>query len=116
MTQEFEERIIRLSQGNPGALNVVINLIQNYKDTSSLMALKILDENEIYGPNLYVLANDHCEQDMIKFKKLVIAAHAGEVLGTLKTLNLSRLKELSEERYPPSPGLTDEERKLIWTA
>lgn len=68
--------IVKLSDGNPGALSVLIQIIKNGNiiDPDSLntdeMNLFLIDELEIYGPNLWILYKDVCQQNLLSLFSL----------------------------------------------
>lgn len=73
MNDSFAEIVTKMSDGNPGADRVVIEMLQpesNKIDPDSIMGgmMKVLalDSLGIYGTDIYVLYNDICDRDMVK--------------------------------------------------
>jgi len=86
----IQETCIKLSKGNPGALNVLINLFKK-STPESLECIQLLSEYEIFGTDIYILANDKCNGDLEKLIALVRATSKGK-------FDKKRLKELSEDQ------------------
>lgn len=67
--------IVKMCDGNPGALNVMINLLKNY-DAAGVVDLFILDEDEIYGSNIWILYKDICGEDITKTHETIVNREA----------------------------------------
>ncbi len=88
----IQNLIIKLSQGNPGAL---VTLLKIYKEAPKLdpdiehglMYLLIIDSYKLYGADIYVLYNDHCKEDI---RNLLILLRATQ-LGFFKISELIKL-------------------------
>jgi len=85
--------ITKMCEGNPGAMNVMIEMLDsksNYIDPDAFMGgmgkILSLDSLGIYGSDIYILHNDICERNMIK-TFAVLRAHQ------LGFLNDSLLKD-----------------------
>lgn len=89
----------KMSEGNPGALGVICQLIKNEAqiDLDSGLAplgtILCLDDLQIYGPGIWVLYKDVCDQSIVK----LIALTRGYQLGFI---NREKLQGLSD-RYNP---------------
>lgn len=59
---ELNEIIPKLADGNPGALNILIELVSDYPIPAITILTKCLELN-IKGTNFYVLASDICEKE-----------------------------------------------------
>lgn len=93
--------LIKMSDGNLGCVNVLINLMQ--KDMETFMAGMLwLDNFEIYGTDIYVLSNDKCDGDIDKFILLIKSITSG-VISREKILWLAkdqmRQNNLTEEEW-----------------
>lgn len=77
INQPLGTSIYDMSEGNPGALNVLIQLIGKEDKNKSkeeaekrtiqgLIYLSTLDELEIYGSNIWICYKDICNQDINK--------------------------------------------------
>lgn len=82
--------MLKMSNGNPGALNVLTELLipENEKiDPDNIMGgmgnLLSLDTIGIYGADIHVLANDICDGDMIKVITILRAHQFGYLDGDL---------------------------------
>lgn len=66
----FLDIIYKMSEGNPGAVNVMMMLFQNKEEIDPQSALGgfgailSLDTHEIYGSNIWVFYKDVCGQDL----------------------------------------------------
>jgi hypothetical protein len=99
--------IMKLSDGNPGAITSLVNIVKELKiiDKDSAFGnigpLISLDSYKIYGTNIYILYNDKCNQDNRKFHLLLRACQLG-------ILSINKLKEYSEDQFNEL-NITDEE-------
>ena len=55
-----------MSEGNPGAMRVIMEILQ---DQTGFLKLLSLDSLDIRGVKLYMLYNDCCGRNMKKFKR-----------------------------------------------
>ena len=60
---------MKLSQGNPGALNCIMGMLTEHL-IPALTILPKIEELKIYGTDLYVLWSDLCDKDYILMAKL----------------------------------------------
>ena len=65
--QTVIDTVIELSDGNPGALDVLMQLLQ----AGNALAMMKLDGSEVYGSHIYMLYNDCCGRDFEKFQRMV---------------------------------------------
>lgn len=70
LEDSIQDAVIKMSDGNPGAINVLMPLIMNKEDFHLVLHL---DSIGLYGSNIYKLANDCCNNDMDKFKTVLSA-------------------------------------------
>jgi len=88
------EIITKMSDGNPGAMSALAELIKNNEriDPDSVLgplgAILYLDSVKIYGSDIYILFNDKCNRDVRKLIMLLRAAQMGKFY-------IMKLKELS---------------------
>ena len=54
------DMIMVMSEGNPGAMSVLINMFQDFEGITGILACDRLD---IRGSKLYMLNNDCCRRD-----------------------------------------------------
>ena len=72
ITDTIKDMMIGLSEGNPGALTVCVNLMRAEPsiDPDNMLAgigsLLELDQQEIYGPRIWMLYKDVCKEDITK--------------------------------------------------
>ncbi len=60
-TMSARDAIVELSEGNPGAINVMVQLCKK-----SPICLLALDIKGIYGPAIWTFYKDRCGQDIEK--------------------------------------------------
>jgi hypothetical protein len=91
------DAIIKMSEGNPGAITALMEIIQkgNSIDPQSfagdLSAILGLDTMKIYGTEIYILWSDKCGRDTRKLLMLLRAVQLG-------FLSQQKLKEMSEDQ------------------
>lgn len=74
---------IKLSEGNPGALTVCIEILEKGEDIDpdhilgGLGILLIFDSLAIYGSRIWMLYKDVCKQDIVKTVAVLRAAQLG---------------------------------------
>lgn len=98
----IEQIFYLMSERNPGALNVLMELYHNVKkiDPQSFLGpmgyILLLDTYEIYGSDLYVLWNDKCNRDIKRFCILIRATQLGLISQSkLKSLSLDHMNEIN---------------------
>lgn len=67
--QKLTDLLVNLSEGNPGALNVLVRLVEDpiFQIDGLFETIQLLIENNIKGPKLWMLFKDrHCE-DWVSF-------------------------------------------------
>ncbi len=81
----LKESVIKLVEGNPGALQCLIQLLKEEDKVADNFpfgyagVLLTLDTWEIYGTDIYVLWNDICDRDCCKFLACLRATRLGIV-------------------------------------
>lgn len=79
------EMITALMEGNPGALSVLIQCLEKAKQIDPTHAFQelgpfiVLDSYGIYGPNIWVLYKDICEQNLVRFIAVLRCCQLGLV-------------------------------------
>lgn len=87
----------KMSDGNPGALLAVCEVIKNGAtiDPQDIMgglgAILLLDSWEIYGPDIYILYNDQCKRNVRSLIMLLRACQLG-------LLERSKLKQIAGDQ------------------
>lgn len=81
MTDSTMDIVIKMSDGNPGAMSTVMELLQEVnKDIRNIGVILFLDSPlELYGSQLYQLWNDCCGRDIQKVIKIVNLCAKGEI-------------------------------------
>lgn len=74
--------VLKMSEGNPGAMNVILSILQENKiDPDNIMGglepIFLLDTYGIYGTDIYILNNDICEGDLAKTLAVLRATQMG---------------------------------------
>lgn len=91
---DYLEAIKQISEGNPGALRVLMECYQRGFLKGQLVIAQ-LDEKEIYGWQIWELYKDKCGEDLDKFI-LEIVPDINHKIDTLNKLGIkeeSRVKE-----------------------
>ena len=89
LSMSINDMFIKMSEGNPGALTVLLELFNNDPkvDPDSFLlnygSIFLLDTFEIYGVSIYILWNDICGGDIIKVICLLRAAQLGIISSVL---------------------------------
>lgn len=72
LEDSFADAMCILSDGNPGALTFMFNMITIVISPMELMKILFkLDESEIYGSHIYMIWNDCCDRDTEKAIKMI---------------------------------------------
>ena len=110
LTDTVTDILVKMSDGNPGAINVMMQMLQEAEniDPQAILggvgAVMSLDTHEIYGSNIWILYKDVCGGDLRKMIMLMRATQLGKFPQT-------RLQSLASD--PRSEGLPDEEWKEL---
>ena len=115
------EIIFKMSEGNPGAVRVLCEILQNPQidpdgfmgPTGVILSLDIL---ELYGSNIWILYKDVCGESVVKFIAVTRAYQLGfatekaihQALNDPEILDVDSLCAQVEERLP---NFNKEERK-----
>jgi len=101
------DAVVKLVEGNPGAMQACMCLIDNAERIDPQSALDpygpllSLDTHGIYGSAIYVLWNDKCDRDPRKMIMLLRSVQLG-------FLPVEKLKEMAEDQLR-QVNLTDDE-------
>ena len=81
ITDTMYDIIIKLSEGNPGALSFLFEIIKYYgNDQANLIAdFLIIDNMRLYGSYLYMLWNDCCNRDVKKSLEVIKGYRLGHI-------------------------------------
>lgn len=86
--------ITLMAEGNPGAVDCLLRLVDHDKAATIVKYLYVLDEYEIYGYRIYMLYNDCCNRDILSLCDLLDAFGAGCYTKQEIRENLNRLRAL----------------------
>lgn len=70
LSDSTQSVIVKMSEGNPGALTVLVDMLKT-QDPTALMNILSLDDMNIRGSQIWVGYKDHCGSDMDKFIQAV---------------------------------------------
>lgn len=83
LTDDMRTILVKMCDGNPGALNVLITLVKESEKIDLDAAfgpythLLNLDSAGIYGPSIWVLFKDTCGQNIVNFVAVIRAWQLG---------------------------------------
>jgi len=103
--------LIKMSDGNPGAIAALMTLLTTYEDIDpqafmgGLGAIMLLDKWEIYGSAIHILFKDKCKQNV---RKMVVIMRATQ-LGLFSHI---KLKEMAYDSMYKI-NVTDEEWRQL---
>ncbi len=84
----IEEMLVTMSEGNPGALTFMIQMLNS--DPMAFLDILLFDSMGIYGSKIYMVWNDCCNRDMRKFKETIQAFREGKFTKEEIQENLDR--------------------------
>lgn len=67
-TGDMKEAIVQMSEGNPGAINVLIQLM---KDPMEFIDILNLDDMNMRGSQIWIAYKDHCKEDIEALRKAI---------------------------------------------
>ena len=85
LTDTTRDVVVKMSEGNPGALRVTMELLSKTKDIDpdnalgGLGTILRMDDMGIYGPRIWMLYKDVCGEDLTKMVGLLRAQQLGIV-------------------------------------
>lgn len=83
LTDSTTDVVVKMSDGNPGAMDVIMKLLTqaNNIDSNDIMGglgkILLLDTYGIYGTDIYVLYNDICDRNLSKMVAVIRATQMG---------------------------------------
>ena len=83
LTDTIVDGLVKMAEGNPGAINAMMSVITHGDEIDPQSALGSfgtilsLDTHEIYGTDIYVLFNDQCNSNVRCFLMLLRAVQLG---------------------------------------
>lgn len=80
---DIKDMIYKMSDGNPGAINVMCVLLKELKGKGAI-AIFYLDEMGIYGSNIWICAKDICKNDFKTFEEKIFNRTLKKELELLK--------------------------------
>lgn len=101
-TETLMEVVQKMSSGNLGAFNFLIQLIS----TDRFIDILTLDQIGVYDENIYYLWKDCCKHNMYTFDLIICNCNYGEISPTEV---LSKIKSCSEFTNLKSPNELREE-------
>ncbi len=73
LLEEVKATVIDLCEGNPGAINVMMGIVQKVGIFEGKQLLDILKELDIRGSKIWLLFKDFCKQDLIDTMSVLMA-------------------------------------------
>ena len=73
LTDSLQEVVFKMSEGNPGAISILMQLLNNpqvCEPANPFMVILTLDSYEIYGSNIWIMYKDLCGEDIEIFETL----------------------------------------------
>lgn len=95
--EEAKTLIAEMSQGNPGAMTALVELLKDgwmmepYVRNDAMDKIKLLKEKNILGVDIYLLYNDLCDRNIYKTTGLVKALQLGLLKETELKEDLARV-------------------------
>ena len=114
LNMSFADIAVKLSEGNPGALSVIVKLAQRATEIDPASALGPigplfgLDNLACYGSRIWMLYKDVCREDLVKMMAVLRAVQFGFVSDEAVTraidgdvsFNPAGLLDMVRERLP----------------
>ena len=66
LNDSIESVVMKMGQGNPGAMTVVMLLL---KEADGLISILNADDMNIHGPKMWLAYNDVCKRDLAVLKE-----------------------------------------------
>ncbi|MBL4893251.1 MAG: hypothetical protein JKY59_00030 [Emcibacter sp.] len=111
MTDTTMDVLVKMSDGNPGALTAMMEILEKHDAIDpqaafgGLGAIMLLDTWEIYGTDIYILFSDICNRDIRKLLLLMRATQMGDFSHT-------KLQSLAADQTRQATIDDDEWKKL----
>jgi len=71
LTDSLQDVLVTMSEGNPGAINVMMSILEYVGPSIGYMNILSLDDMNMRGPQIWIGYKDHCGQDIKKFVKCI---------------------------------------------
>jgi hypothetical protein len=71
MCMDLKDMLIKMSEGNPGGLSVIMEIIKQAGPEQGWLFMHILDEMNMRGSQIWLGYKDHCGQDLQAFMEAV---------------------------------------------
>ena len=107
LTDTIQDIMVKMSEGNPGALHALLDMMKQSPiiDPQSAMdglgPILSLDTIGVYGTDIYILHNDHCNRDTRELLMLLRANQLGFISsGDIRKVAGCQMREhlLSKEK------------------
>lgn len=115
LTDTVTDIVFKMSEGNPGAVNVICGMIKDGGKIDpqgflgGLGAVMLLDTYGVYGSRIYMLCKDVCKGDMVK----LFAVIRGVQLGIIPEPTMHRaIDSRGEEGLDVEKLLIDVKKRL----
>lgn len=69
---DIKDLIVQMAEGNPGGINVMMDLMKANGTVTGLALILKLSEMNIRGSQIWVGFKDHCDQDLELFTEAII--------------------------------------------
>lgn len=89
LNMNYRECIIELAEGNPGALDCMIQLLR-HDYVRGGMAIAGLDVLGLYGESIYLAWNDACNRDPETMIEMVMDGSAAEAVAVYRVFTALR--------------------------
>lgn len=110
LTDNFMEIMLKMSEGNPGAATVLMNIMNNphvFAPADPIMVILQLDSLGIYGSHIWILYKDVCKEDITLLNIVLKHVSYGEIsreklrehINTSKKFNNLYTPEELNRRY-----------------
>lgn len=67
LNDNFMSSMVKMAEGNPGAVTVMMEMIKKLGEVDGYMTILMLDDQHIYGPQIWMNYKDVYGQDLDKF-------------------------------------------------
>jgi hypothetical protein len=81
LTDSTQDVAVKMSEGNPGALTCIIELIHLTND--GIGSILALDAYGIYGTDIYILWSDICDRNVNKMVNVLVATQQGKLSSSV---------------------------------
>lgn len=72
LPENWRDKVMRMSEGNPGALNVLMAVLHVVGPEKGLPLLDQLDQAGVRGPSLWAAYDDVCGRDLTRFLDAIV--------------------------------------------